>query len=172
MRSSAASVVAAALLAMAPAGPAAAGGGVLVEPGSPACEAGRGPALQVRVHGFKDRRGLLRVQLYPDSKTDFMASGKWTYRLDVPVTPSGDMTVCLPLQAAGSAVVAVLHDRDSNHRLSPFADGAGFSNNPRLGLGKPPFERVRVDLGPGVTRLDVVLNYLHGLSVRPVARPS
>ncbi len=133
-----------------------------------ACAPGaRGPAALVTVHGFKDRAGRLRIAIYPATEADFLAPARYVQRLDTPVTPEGDMTVCAPVPQAGEHVVVALHDRDSNGKLGPFRDGAGFSRNPRLGLSKPKIDAVKVRLD-GVTPMRIELNYLQGLSVRPV----
>ncbi|MFN7175890.1 MAG: DUF2141 domain-containing protein [Thermaurantiacus sp.] len=126
-----------------------------------------GPAVHVRVTGFRDRQGQLRVQVYRASEEEYLASGRYVARVDTPMTAAGDMAVCVPLPSAGPHVVAVLHDRDASGRLNPWRDGVGFAGNPRLGLSKPPLPRVTVEVA-GVHRETVVLNYLRGLSVRPL----
>jgi len=57
----------------------------------------------------------------------------------------------------------VLHDRDMNGKLSVSKDGFGFSRNPKLGLGKPDYDEVRITVGRGVSDIAVVLNYRRGL---------
>lgn len=132
------------------------------------CAAGAtGPAVHVRVTGFRDREGQLRVQVYRAREEEYLASGRHVARVDTPMTPAGDISVCVALPEAGPHVVAVLHDRDASGRLNPWRDGVGFARNPRLGLGKPPLARVTVEVS-GVIRETVVLNYLRGLSVRPL----
>lgn len=130
--------------------------------------AASGPAALVRVSGFKDRVGNLRVQLYSDREADFLERGKKLKRIEMPVRSADAMHVCVALPAAGRYTMVVLHDRDANGKLSVWSDGVGFSNNPRLGLGKPDVEKVIFAANGGVTTLDVVLNYRRGLSVRPV----
>lgn len=125
------------------------------------------PAALVTVHGFKDRQGNLRIAIYRANEEELLASGRYVQRLDTPVTPGGEMTVCAPVPQAGDYVVTALHDRDANGKLSPFRDGVGFSRNPKLGLAKPKVEAVNIRLD-GVTPLRIELNYLHGLKVAPV----
>lgn len=125
------------------------------------------PAALVTVHGFKDRVGTLRIVIYPATEADFLAPARYVQRLDTKVTPIGEMTVCAPVPAAGDHIVVALHDRDSNGKLSPLRDGAGFSRNPRLGLKKPKVDAVKVRLD-GITPLHIELNYLQGLRVAPV----
>lgn len=136
-----------------------------------ACRPGApGPAALVTVHGFKDRAGRLRVQDYRGTADEYLASGKYLQRAERQLTAAGEMTVCLPLPAPGSYAIVALHDRDENGKLSIWGDGIGFSNNPRLGLAKPPADKTVVSFGPGVTPVRIVLNYLRGLSVRPIAK--
>lgn len=132
-----------------------------------ACAAGSTtPAALVTVSGFRDRVGNLRIAIYPAREEDFLVSGHYTQRIDTPTTPSGSMTVCAPVAAAGKYIVVALHDRNADGKLNPFTDGVGMSRNPRLGLSKPRIELVEVDLD-GVTPMAINLNYLQGLQPKP-----
>lgn len=138
-------------------------------PGAP------GPALRVLVHGFKDRKGNMRLQLYSAQKEEFLApgkkllaAGKLFYRVETPVTPSGDVEVCIPLPGMGHYSLVVLHDRDANNKLSIWSDGVGFSNNPKLGLAKPDVSKVAFAAPSGVADMRIILNYRSGFSVRPL----
>lgn len=134
-----------------------------------ACRPGApGPSALIRVYGFKDREGRLRVQLYDGNADTFLDKGAKLKRIELPVTPEGDMDVCVALPHAGSFAIAVLHDRDSNGKMNPTSDGVGFTRNPRLGLSKPAEEQTAFVARPGVQTFDVVLNYLHGFSVKPL----
>jgi uncharacterized protein (DUF2141 family) len=146
-----------------------------------ACRPGAdGTAALITVHGFKDRSGQLRIQNYTGGKEEFLASGKFLRRHDVPMpvmtsiggtnAPIGDMTVCLTLPGPGRYVIVALHDRDSNGKLSVWSDGIGLSNNPKLRLAKPSPEETLYSFGPGVTPIRIVMNYRRGLSVKPLDR--
>lgn len=160
-----AAVVAAAVLMPAPVAAQA-----IIGPDRDACASGaKGPAALVRVYGFKDREGNLRVQLYSDQPDEFLVSGKKLKRIEMPMTESGDMNVCMALPRFGEFSMAVLHDRDMNGKLSVSKDGVGFSGNPKLGLSKPDYEKAMFVARDGVTIVDVILNYRQGLfSVRPL----
>ncbi|MGI4875898.1 MAG: DUF2141 domain-containing protein [Janthinobacterium lividum] len=127
------------------------------------------PGALVHVHGFKDRAGNLRIQLYSNVPADFLVSGRKLHRIEMPVTAADAMNVCVALPAPGSYALAVLHDRDGDHRLSIWHDGVGFSNNPRIGFGKPDLKEVLFESHGGTTLVDVVLNYRSGWSIRPLA---
>jgi len=139
-----------------------------------ACAPGAsGTAVLVRVHGFKARTGNLRVQTYGNDAKRFLASGAKLRRIDLPVTPAGDMHVCIEVPGPGIYGIAVRHDRDGNGK-SGWNDGGGFSRNPKLHFPnpKPDFDDAKIEVGAGVKRIDVVLNYRVGfLSIGPVADP-
>ena len=142
----------------------------ILGPDAAACRAGAtGPSALVRVYGFKDRDGTLRVQLYGNNPDEFLEKGKKLKRIELPVTQSGDMNVCVDLPRYGEYAIAVRHDRDSN-RKSGWSDGGGFSGNPKISLTslKPDYEDVSFAARQGVTVVDVVMNYRSGLSIKPV----
>jgi len=133
-----------------------------------------GPAFQVDVVGLKDRAGRLKLELYPANDRDFLAddnvlvmAGKPFARVDVATPPEGAVQLCIRAPRAGRYALSLLHDRNSDHKFQLSIDGIGFSNNPRLGWSKPAAERVAVDVGDGPRRISIVMNYRHGLGVRP-----
>ncbi|MGB7405575.1 MAG: DUF2141 domain-containing protein [Pacificimonas sp.] len=121
------------------------------------------PAALVRVSGLKDRKGQVRIQLYPDRPDEFLESGKWITRLDAPVTPSGYMDLCVKLPYAGEMAMVVMHDREGDGKLNPLKDGAGLPGNPKMKLAKPDYEMASFVAKPGVTPMSVRLNYRRGL---------
>jgi uncharacterized protein (DUF2141 family) len=141
-------------------------------PDAPACDAGANrPAVLVNVNGFKHRSGRVRVQLYGSNPSDFLEKGKKLRRIDLPVTGTGAMAVCVAVPAPGTYAVAVRHDADGNGK-SGWNDGGGFSNNPKLSLMslKPSHRATAISVGRSVKPISVVLNYRSGLSVGPVKR--
>ena len=158
--------VAAALTFVAPATAAEAALG----PDAASCRTGAGePAVLVNVTGFKQRAGRVRVQLYGSNPADFLAKGKKLRRIDLPVTGTGPMRVCVAVPKAGEYAIAVRHDVSGNG--SDWGDGGGFSRNPKLSLLnlKPKYQNVAIPVGNGVTTIDVVLNYKQGLTIKPIA---
>ncbi len=131
-----------------------------------ACLAGAGPAVLVHVDGLRDAAGQVRVAVYPADADAYLASGRYVERIDVPLRSAEPLSVCAPVPHDGPWVVAILHDRQADGRLSPFRDGVGFPGNPRLSLGKPPLDAVTSRV-VGVTEVSVTLNYLQGLRPRP-----
>lgn len=158
-------VLLAALLAV----PALAQGPSVLGPDAAACRPGAaGTAALVTVQGFKDRDGQLRIQNYTGAAGEYLESGKYLRRHDVPMTAGGDMTLCLSLPGPGSYVIVAMHDRDTNGKLSIWSDGIGFTNNPRLKLAKPTPDQTVIPFGAGVTPVRIVMNYRRGFSVRPL----
>jgi uncharacterized protein (DUF2141 family) len=158
--------VAAALAFVAPATAAEAALG----PDAASCRTGAGePAVLVNVTGFKQRAGRVRVQLYGSNPADFLAKGKKLRRIDLPVTGTGPMRVCVAVPKAGEYAIAVRHDVRGDG--SDWGDGGGFSRNPKLSLLnlKPKYQNVAIPVGNGVKAIDVVLNYKQGLTIKPVA---
>lgn len=136
-----------------------------------------GPAFLVDVTGLKDRTGRLKLELYPANDADFLAddnlliaAGKAFARVDLPTPAEGPIQLCIRAPCAGRYALSLLHDRNADRKFELSTDGIGFSNNPRLGWSKPDADRVAVDLGDAPRRISIVMNYRHGLGVRPEGR--
>ncbi len=122
---------------------------------------GAGPAVRVNVAGIESSSGNLRVQIYHGTREDWLESGKWLYRIEVPAR-AGSMSFCLPVPAAGPYAVAVRHDTNGNGRTDLTSDGGAMSNNPSiniLNLGRPNVTRTRFDVA-GVTTISVNMRYM------------
>ena len=137
------------------------------------CRAGAGgTAALVRVVGFKQGTGRVRVQSYSGAN-NWLESGQWLHRVDIPVRrDGGDMTVCLPLPGPGSYGIAVRHDLNGNGS-SDRRDGGGFSRNPDISFPfnmEPDYGEVSFRANSGVNNVRIVLNYLQGTSVEPIRR--
>ena len=102
-----------------------------------------GPALLVTVDGLKDRKGNLKLEVYPSNNKDFLqddniliSEGKTFRRVVEPVPSSDPVVMCARVPGPGAYSVSVLHDRDMNRRFGWTVDGIGFSDNPRLGWSR------------------------------------
>lgn len=136
-----------------------------------ACEGGDGPAIQANITGLKDRKGIARLELYPDNAKDFLRpdfelerEGKTFRRVDVGVPANGALALCIKVPKPGRYTLMFLHDRDSNRKFGAFSDGAGFPGNTKLGRRRPPASIAMIQVGPGVTQTDIRAQYLRGLS--------
>ncbi|MBN2971033.1 DUF2141 domain-containing protein [Roseomonas aeriglobus] len=128
------------------------------------------PSLVVEVAGLRDRKGLLKLELYPDNDADFLAddnalvaAGKAFARVEAPVPATGPVHLCIRAPRAGTYAVSLLHDRDADRKFGLSVDGIGFTGNPKLRWAKPAAASARVAIGAGPTPARIVLNYRHGL---------
>jgi uncharacterized protein (DUF2141 family) len=133
-----------------------------------------GPAFLVDVDGLKDRAGRLKLELYPANDGDFLAddnvliaAGKPFARVDVATAADGPVQLCIRAPAPGRYALSLLHDRNGDRKFQLSNDGIGFSANPRLGWSKPAAKAVAVDVGDTPKHIAIVMNYRHGLGMRP-----
>ncbi len=158
-----------ALLAMGAAAPgharARAGGG-----GLGACAADQGPAIEVHVVGLKDRKGRLKLELYPGTEADFLkddrdlaAQGKFFRRLWADTPASGDVVLCIAPPHPGRYGLFFTHDRDGKNKFSVWSDGAGVVSNKRLGSSKPKLAASEIVVGDGVTAITIRAQYLRSI---------
>jgi len=130
----------------------------------------RGPALLVTAAGLKDRTGKLRLELYAPNDAEFLdddrelvRDGKVFRRAVIEVPATGPVELCVRAPHAGAWSVALIHDRANAKKFKLSSDGIGFGGNPRLGLSKPKADVSKVEVGSGVTRASIRLNYRRGL---------
>jgi hypothetical protein len=116
-------------------------------------------------------RGTVSVKLYPGNNK-FLEKGAYLRKVEVPVTRTGPIDICVPVPASGRYAISVRHEvRGEKSR----ADGGGFSGNPKMSLmdvvlqRKPSLERVSFHVNGSTRVVPVVLHYLQGGSLRPVA---
>jgi uncharacterized protein (DUF2141 family) len=144
---------------------------VILGPDAATCANGERGVI-VNVTGFKQRTGKVRVQLYA-AQSSFLDKGAWLQRVDVAVPRSGTAAICVPVSSPGKYVVSVRHDLNGNGK-SDMKDGGGFSGNPDVKLTdlmrkrKPSLSETSFSVGESTARVNVVLNYVRGLSFEPV----
>lgn len=133
------------------------------------------PALLAWFDGLKDRKGKLRLELFPSNDDDFLEddmilikAGKTFRRIEITAPPSGPVAVCIRAPRAGTYSFALIHDRDDQRKFSFSVDGAGFPNNPKLGWSKPKASKAAVTLGNRVTEIHVIMKYFSGFGFSPV----
>ncbi|MBB4154985.1 uncharacterized protein (DUF2141 family) [Sphingomonas jinjuensis] len=134
-----------------------------------ACAA-RQPSIEVELEGFKDRKGEVKLELYPATAEDFLKDdrdlikeGKLFRRVHVPTPPSGPVSMCIRVPGPGRYALLATHNRDGKNKFSIWQDGAGLSSNAKLGASKPKVTAAIVEVGNGVTRVPIRLQYLRGL---------
>ena len=125
------------------------------------CREGAGPAVKIDISGIKPAQGTLRVQLYPGNADDWLKSGRWLDRIEVPAR-GATATVCMPVPGPGTYAIAVRHDVNGNGKTDIRTDGGGMSNNPAisiLNLGKPSFDKTAFSVGNDVKRISIRMRY-------------
>ena len=157
-----------ALLALA--APAAADAGILGGD-APACASGEGPAVLATIIGLKDRKGELKLELYPANSQDFLKDdrdlvkeGKLFRRIRVPTPAIGPVAMCMRVPRPGRYALLFTHNRDGKNKFSVWSDGAGFASNQKLGRARPQVDQALVDVAAGVTQVTIRAQYLRGLS--------
>jgi len=131
------------------------------------------PSILVRVVGLKSRTGLLRLQSYGGSPDRYFDKGTYVERIDVRPPARGPIEVCMVVPQSGTYAINVWQDVNGNGSKD-FSDGLGFSGNPNVSLMDAVFKRkpspgqVAVQVR-GRTVVQVVMNYVQGGSVRPLA---
>ena len=126
-----------------------------------ACAPGAGPAIRVTITGIKSSSGTIRAQVYNGTSADWLESGRWLNRIEVPAR-QGSMTLCLPVPSSGNYAVAVRHDVNGNGETDIRTDGGAMSNNPSINifnLGKPGIDKTRFSVGSGVLSISVTMKY-------------
>ncbi len=136
-----------------------------------ACTRNEGPAIQANITGLKDRKGTLKLELYPADEADFLkddrdliAAGKTFRRVSVPAPASGSIVMCIRVPRPGRYALLFSHDRDGKNKFSFWSDGAGFPDNTRLGRSRPKLKQALVQVGPGIAVVNIRAQYLRGFS--------
>lgn len=129
-----------------------------------------GPAFLVSFDGIKDRKGVVRAEVYPPTDPEFLGddnvllmAGKTFRRAEQPVPQSGPVVLCIRVPGPGTYALSVLHDRDSNHKLTLLSDGFGCASNPRIHWGQPSADECLATAANHPTRVSVTLNYHRGI---------
>jgi uncharacterized protein (DUF2141 family) len=123
---------------------------------------GDGPAIRITVSDVKASRGTLRVQLYRATPADWLETGRWLNRIELPAR-AGTMSVCMPAPGPGTYGIAIRHDINGNGDTDLTQDGGGMSNNPAINvfnLGKPSYSKVAFSLGREVKPMTIRMRYM------------
>lgn len=136
----------------------------------------QGPALLVEVVGLKDRRGRIKLEVYPPNDPDFLQDdnilvyhNKTFRRVEEDVPRDGAVNLCVRVPGPGVYSLMLLHDRNANRKFDLTVDGVGFGGNPHMGWHRPKASAARITAGPGLTHLSIVLNYFQGLGMGPIS---
>jgi uncharacterized protein (DUF2141 family) len=140
-------------------------------PGEPACAEGRGPAILAELTDLKDRRGTVKLELYPATKKDWLEDdrdlwrrGRFFHRVEVAVPSTGRVRACMRVPYPGRYALLVTHNRDGRNKFSFWIDGLGLPGNAKLGRARPKLEHGLVEVGGGVLAVTMRAQYLRGLA--------
>jgi uncharacterized protein (DUF2141 family) len=123
---------------------------------------GEGPAVRITATEIKSGAGRVRVQLYRANSRDWLATGRWIHRIEVPAR-AGTMSFCMPVPEPGSYAIAIRHDVNGDGDTDLTQDGGGMSNNPSINvfnLGKPSYTKTAFAVGQEVKVLTIRVRYL------------
>lgn len=141
-------------------------------PSSAGCPGQQGVPIHVNLTGLKDRKGRLKLDLYPANDADFLKPGAQlvregkVYRRVFAAPPAvGRVTLCIAVPAAGRYAIVFTHDRDGkgDDSFSIWSDGAGYVGAQKMGRGKPKLAPSIVDVGPGGANVTIRVQYLRGI---------
>ncbi|GEM_PF-349126 len=111
--------------------------------------------LVIRVEGIRNNQGQMGIALFNEKKAYLMHLQR-AYELKwISLEDNKDtFQVIFDSIPAGEYAVVVFHDENGNSKLEQNnqgfpKEGVGFSNNRKLGVGAPDFERCKVALLPG-----------------------
>jgi uncharacterized protein (DUF2141 family) len=121
-------------------------------------------SVEVRVEKLRNAKGMVHLCLtanptfFPDCEGDPKAVKK-----SMPA-PGGTGTVMLANVSPGAYALSVFHDENGNTKFDTFLkipkEGFGFSRNPAVRFGAPKFAQVRFEVGAGIARQTVRMQYL------------
>jgi uncharacterized protein (DUF2141 family) len=125
--------------------------------------AGQAGDVEVRVEKLRNGKGVVHLCLtadpahFPDCAADPKAKKK-------SVAAAAFGTVTLANVSPGAYALSVFHDENGNTKFDTFLkipkEGFGFSRNPVVRFGAPKFSEVRFQVGPGIARQTVRMQYL------------
>ena len=118
--------------------------------------------LEVKIERLRNDRGLLHLCVTREP-AHFPDCGKDPRALKHSIAGAGGPVRFTGL-APGGYALSIFHDENRNGRLDTLLgiprEGFGFSRNPVVRFGPPRFDQVRLNLGGGITRHSVRMQYL------------
>ena len=135
-----------------------------------ACAPGGGPAIRVNITGLKDRKGSLKLELYPATERDFLrnhskliAERKTFRRVWANIPADGAIAMCIRVPRPGRYALVFTHDRDGRSKFNFWTDGVGFPSRTKLRRTRPTVKQAAIYVGRGVAVADIRTQYLRGI---------
>jgi uncharacterized protein (DUF2141 family) len=133
------------------------------------CTAG-GVNIQASIAGLKDRKGNLKLELYPANEDDWLKDdrdlvreGKLFRRIQVATPAVGPVQLCIRAPQPGRYALLFTHDRDGKNKFDVWGDGMGVPSNVRVGRARPKYAQALIQVGPAGTSVSIRAQYLKGL---------
>lgn len=118
--------------------------------------------VEVEVTGLRNGRGVIHACLMRD-REKFPDCGRDPRALRQTIK-AGSAHLVFANVPPGDYALTLFHDENANDRLDTFLgipkEGFGFSRNPVVRFGAPRYDKVNIELTPGLTRIRVHLQYL------------
>jgi uncharacterized protein (DUF2141 family) len=119
--------------------------------------------VSLNLSNMRSARGNMLIcvtsnpRAFPDCSRDAAAQ-----RLRIPAAQAAHVALSVP--AGANYAIAIVHDENGNGRLDTMLamprEGFGFSRNPRLRMGPPPFAEAAFTVGSATVQQDVRLRYM------------
>jgi uncharacterized protein (DUF2141 family) len=140
-------------------------GGQVIKPQDAAPKSSAGCTLRIQVDGLRNSSGVVGTVLFtspagwPENLSKAFRSGPTSI-----TTGERQVTVVWTDIPQGDYSVVILHDENSNMKLDRNLfgwprEGFGFSNNPHIGMGPPPFRETLLHVGCPVTQTAIHVVY-------------
>ena len=118
-------------------------------------------SVQVNIQEASSDRGMIRVLLFSDAAGFPDQVGKAVKSFSLP-PKNQQVAFTITDLVPGTYALAVIHDQDSNGKLSSNAVGYpiekfGFSNNPKVYFSPPSFEKAAFPLGKTPIKVTISL---------------
>jgi uncharacterized protein (DUF2141 family) len=122
--------------------------------------------LHVTIEGLKNRKGLVCLSLFSHQQ-GFPEQGDRALKTQCVKASATPVTVTFRNLATGSYAVAAIHDINQDGKLNRNSfgiptEGFGFSENPVIRIGPPPFQDAAVFVAGPKTNIQINLQYLLG----------
>jgi uncharacterized protein (DUF2141 family) len=124
-----------------------------------------GCTLRIHVDGLRNSIGVVGTVLFTSAE-GWPENVNKAYRGGPTPIGAGERKVTVVLEGipAGDYSIVILHDENSNMKLDRNLfgwpkEGFGFSNNPHIGFGPPPFRETLLHVGCPVTQTAIHVVY-------------
>jgi len=119
--------------------------------------------LDIEICNVRNHKGVILLSVYTDSRQYPYHPGK-TYVVKKDSLSNSTLHTKIHDLLPGLYGIGLLDDENHNGRMEnnmlgiPL-EGFGFSNNPKLFLKRPDYERIVIKVSPGVNHIQLIVKY-------------